>query len=188
MVQLDELKAIIEAQLKVSRMALRLLLILVPDDETDGDEFHERLRDWGLNTARWSDGEMPDEACQVLLADTWGDLGLWYRLSPVTLMASSLSQGHGGGDPYEPAALGSAVLYGPYVGRYLSTYSKFAAAGAARIVKDAEGLALALQQLLAPDQAAIMAAAGWELASAGAEATDRVINLLLDTLDTMGVN
>ena len=184
----DELKTILDAHRKVSRMALRLLLILVPDDETDGDEFLELLRREGFNTAVWSEGEVPDESCQVLLADTWGDLGLWYRLSSVTLMASSLTQGHGGGDPYEPAALGSAVLYGPHVGRHLAAYSRFAAAGAARIVKDAESLAAALQQLLAPDQAALMAAAGWELSSEGAEATDRVMNLVLDVLDALEVN
>jgi len=187
MVQRDELKTILDAHRKVSRMALRLLLIVVPDDETDGDEFLEILKQEGLNTAVWSEGDVPDETCQVLLADTWGELGLWYRLSPVTFMASSLTQGYGGADPYEPAALGSAILYGPHVGRHLSTYTRFAKAGAARIVKDAESLAAALQQLLAPHQAALMAGAGWEVASEGAEVTDRVIDLVLDTLDALEV-
>lgn len=185
MVQRNELKPILDAHRKASRMALRLLLILVPDDETDGDEFLDVLKDEGFSTAVWSDGEVPDETCQVLLADTWGELGLWYRLAPVTLMASSLTPGHGGSDPYEPAALGSAVLYGPHVGHYLSAYSRFAAAGAARIVKDADSLSAALQQLMAPDQAALMASAGWGLASEGAEVTDRVIDLVLDTLDAL---
>ncbi|UYV37128.1 3-deoxy-D-manno-octulosonic acid transferase [Rhodobacteraceae bacterium D3-12] len=185
MVQRSELEAILDCHRKVSRYALRLLLILVPDDETDGEEFLDVLKQRGFNTAVWSEGEVPDEACQVLLGDTWGDLGLWYRLSPVTFMASSLTPGHGGGDPYEPAALGSAVLYGPHVSRYLTTYSRFAKAGAARIVKDADSLSSALQNLLAPDQAAQMASAGWELASEGAEVTDRVVDLLLDTLDAL---
>lgn len=188
MVQSDELKIILEAHRKVSRMALRLLLILVPDDETDGSEFLEVLNKEGFNTAVWSKDEVPDETCQVLLADTWGDLGLWYRLAPITLMASSLTPGHGGGDPYEPAALGSAVLYGPHVGQHLATYSRFVTAGAARIVKDADSVAAALQQLLAPDQAALMAAAAWEVASEGAEVTDRVISLVLDTLDELEVS
>lgn len=188
MVQRNELEAILECHRKVSRYALRLLLILVPDDETDGEEFLDVLQEEGFNTAVWSEGEVPDEACQVLLGDTWGDLGLWYRLAPVTFMASSLTPGHGGGDPFEPAALGSAVLYGPHVSRYLTTYTKFAKAGAARIVKDADSLSSALQSLLAPDQAAQMASAGWELASEGAEVTDRVIDLLLDTLDALEVS
>lgn len=186
MVQKDELEMILEAHRKVSRYALRLLLVLVPDDETDGEEFRDILSDEGLRAAVWSEGEVPDESCQVLLADTWGDLGLWYRLAPVTFMASSLKPGYGGGDPYEPATLGSAVLYGPHVSRYLATYSRFAKAGAARIVKDADSLAAALQNLLAPDQAALMATTGWELVSEGAEVTDRMVDLVLDTFDTLG--
>lgn len=186
MVQGDELFHVLAAYREVSRMALRLLMILVPDDETDGPEFRRVLRDTGFRTAVWSEGEMPDETTQVLLADTWGEMGLWYRLAPVVFMASSLTPGHGGRDPYEPAALGSAILYGPNVGRYLAAYSRFAQAGAARIVKDSENLAAALLQCLAPDQAALMATAGWEVSSSGAEVTDRVIDLVHDTLDALG--
>ncbi|MDU8928060.1 glycosyltransferase N-terminal domain-containing protein [Alisedimentitalea sp. MJ-SS2] len=187
MVQPEELQVVIDAYREISRLALRLLLILVPDDETDGPEFLERLQQEQLQVAVWSEGDMPDETTQVLLADTWGEMGLWYRLAPVTFMASSLLQGLGGCDPYEPAALGSAVLYGPNVGRYLGAYSRLAGAGAARIVKDSDTLAQALQQCLSPDQAAIMAAAGWNVVSEGAEVTDRVIDLVHDTLDALGV-
>lgn len=186
MMQPDELREVMQAFRAVSRMALRLLLIVVPDDETDGPDFRDELTAAGFSVAVWSDGEMPDESTQILLADTWGEMGLWYRLAPVTFMGSSLTAGHGGRDPYEPAALGSAILYGPNVSRYLAAYSRFAAAGAARIVKDSESLAAAVQQCLAPDKAAAMAAAGWELATEGAEVTDKVIDLVNDTLDALG--
>ncbi|MDQ2089545.1 3-deoxy-D-manno-octulosonic acid transferase [Marimonas arenosa] len=188
MAQRDEMFQVLAAHREVSRMVVRLLLILVPDDETDGPEFRDMLRDTGFRTAVWSEGEMPDETTQILLADTWGEIGLWYRLAPVTFMASSLVPGHGGRDPYEPAALGSAILYGPNVGNYLAAYSRFAAAGAARIVKDSKSLTAALQQCLAPDQAALMASAGWEVASQGAEVTDRVVDLVHDTLDALGAD
>ncbi|MDQ2094407.1 3-deoxy-D-manno-octulosonic acid transferase [Rhodalgimonas zhirmunskyi] len=188
MAQREELDIIIEAHRQVSRIALRLLLILVPDDESDGVEFAEVLEERGMRTAVWSEGDLPDETTQVLLADTYGEMGLWYRLAPVTLMAKSLTPQGQGGDPYEPAALGSAILYGPNVSRYLSTYSRFAAAGAAKIVNDTAGLAGALELLLAPERAAAMAAAGWELSSEGAEVTDRVIDLVHDTLDALGVD
>ena len=178
MTQKDEIFHVLAAHRELSRLALRLLMILVPDDETEGREFRQMLHDTGFRTAVWSEGEMPDETTQILLADTRGEMGLWYRLAPVTFMGSSLMPGHGGRDPYEPAALGSAILYGPNVGRYLAAYSRFAAAGAARIVKDSESLAAAVQQCLAPDKAAQMATAGWEVASEGAEVTDRVIDLV----------
>jgi len=186
MVQRDEVFQVLAAYREVSRLALRLLLILVPDDETEGPDFRQVLKDTGFRAAVRSQGEMPDETTQILLADTRGEMGLWYRLAPVTFMASSLTSGHGGRDPYEPAALGSAILYGPNVGRYLGAYSRFAQAGAARIVKDSESLAAALQHCLAPDQAALMAAAGWEVASSGAEVTDKVVELVHDRLDVLG--
>ena len=188
MVQPGELSEVIEAHHLASRLALRLLMILVPDDETDGPDVLAALERRGMSVAVWSRGDVPDENTQVLLADTWGEMGLWYRLAPVSFMASSIAQGHGGRDPYEPAALGSAVLYGPNVGRYLAAYSRLANAGAARIVKDAKSLAAALQQCLQPDHAAQMAAAGWEVSSEGAEVTDKVIELVHDTLDVLGAD
>ncbi|MDX1781320.1 MAG: glycosyltransferase N-terminal domain-containing protein [Thalassovita sp.] len=183
MVQREEIDTVTRAHRSSMRFAHRQLLILVPDDETMGPRYARRLRDEGWVIAEWSKGEYPEEATQILLADTRGDMGLWYRLAPITLMGSSLVSGYGGRDPYEPAALGSAILYGPNVSRYLSAYSRFAAAGAARIVKDADTLAHAISQLSAPDQAAAMAHAAWEVSSSGAEVTDALIELIQDELD-----
>lgn len=186
MLQPDELPIVTEAHRTAQRMAHRLLLIIVPDDETLGGSFASALDDEGWRVARWSKGEIPGENTQILLADTRGDLGLWYRVAPVTLMGSSLIPGHGGRDPYEPAALGSAILYGPNVGRHLAPYSRFASAGGARIVRDTHTLAAAVSRVIAPDQAASMAHAAWQVMSDGAEVTDRLIDLIQDTLDVTG--
>lgn len=185
MVQVEELEVVTNAHRRASRYAPRFLMILVPDDESDGPEMLRRLRADGWRVSVWSEGEGPTETTQILLADTRGEMGLWYRLAPITFMASSLVGGAGGRDPYEPAALGSAVLYGPNIGRYLGAYSRFAAQGAARIVRDAETLAAALGRLMAPDQTATMAAAAWGVATEGAEVTDQVLDLVQDTLDLM---
>ena len=183
MVQPGEVETVLRAHRATARLSHRLLLILVPDDPGTGGCFAAALERAGLRHARWSDGVQPDENTQVLLADTRGEMGLWYRLAPVTLMASSLEPGHGGRDPYEPAALGSAVLYGPNVGRHLESYSRLAGAAAARIVRDAETLSSALGELVAPDRAAAMAQAAWDIVSEGADVTDRLVDLVLDTLD-----
>ncbi|MCG7495152.1 3-deoxy-D-manno-octulosonic acid transferase [Thalassobius sp. Cn5-15] len=183
MAQMDELGMIGQAHKAALRLSHRQLLILVPDNPEDGSQMADRLRRWGWRLAIWSEGQQPDEDTQILLADTYGEMGLWYRLAPVTFMGSSLVPGFGGRDPYEPAALGSAILYGPNVGRYLSAYSRFVAAGAARIVKDADSLASALATLSAAEQVAAMAHAGWDVSSAGAEVTDEVIEMIHDALD-----
>ena len=109
--------------------------------------------------------------------------GLWYRLSPVTFMAGSLRRGMKGHDPFEPATLGSAVLYGPFVAHHLPAYSRLAQAGAARLIRDSDSLAQGLSRILAPDQAATMATAAWDVATEGAEMTDRVADWVAETLD-----
>jgi 3-deoxy-D-manno-octulosonic-acid transferase len=185
MAQIDELAVILDAHRQVSRQAHRSLLVLVPDDEADSPGFQAKLEEGGWRHVLWSQGALPEETTQVLLADTHGEMGLWYRVAQSTLMGSSLNAGQWGRDPNEPAAHGSAILYGPNVRRYLSSYSRYAEAGAARIVKDADSLAGAVLSLIPPDQSAAMAHAAWEVASEGAGVTDQILDLVQDTLDAL---
>ncbi len=69
------------------------------------------------------------------------------------------------------------------MGRHLPSYSRLAEAGAARIVNDVDSLTSAVSQLIAPDRAAAMAHAGWDIVSAGAAMTDMVVDLVLDRID-----
>lgn len=183
MVQPEELPLVTAAHRIALRSAHRRLLILVPDDIRQGDAMTQTLRDEGWRVAQWGQGERPDETSQIILADTRGEMGLWYRLAPVTFMASSMQEHHTGQDPFEPAALGSAILSGPHVSRYATTYDRLSSAGAARMVRDAESLAAGVSFLTAPDQAAAMAHAAWEVTTAGAEVTDAVMDLVQDMLD-----
>lgn len=185
MAQRDELPTLLEAHRAVSKLAHRALLVLVPDDISQAETFQTRLKADNWRFATWSEGQLPEEATQILLADTKGELGLWYLLASVTFMGSSLYPGQTGRDPNEPAAHGSAILYGPNVSRYLTGYSRYAEAGAARIVRDAGTLAAAVQQLIAPDQSASMAHAAWDVASQGAAVTDQILDLIQDTLDVL---
>ena len=69
--------------------------------------------------------------------------------------------------------------------RYLDSYSRFAEAGAARIVRDANTLASAVSRLIAPDKSAAMAHAAWEVASRSAALTDRIADLVHDRFDRL---
>lgn len=186
MVQPDELTLITAAHRAALGMAHRLLLVLVPDDDRLGGSFASALDDEGWRVAHWSRGELPSETTQVVLADRRAARALWYRLAPVTLMGSSLVPGSEGHDPSEPAALGSAILYGPNVSRHMAIYSRLAAAGAARIVRDVPTLQASVIRTIAPDAAASMANAAWDVMSAGADVTDRLIDLIQDRLDMAG--
>lgn len=181
----DEVDVILHAHARASRLAHRLLLFLVPDDSRHQHAIAAQVDAAGFRVCHWDAGEMPDENTQIILAPGPEELGLWYRLAPLAFIGGSLVPGRQGHDPLEAAALGSAILYGPVVGRHLSSYSRLAEAGAARIVKDADTLAAAVSQLIAPDRAAAMAHAGWDIISAGAAMTDQVVDLVLDRLDRM---
>ena len=185
MAQPEEMATILTAHDKVSKLAHRALLVVVPDDVNQAETFRRQLEEGKWRFAIWSEGEMPEETTQVLLADTRGELGLWYLLASVTMMCSSLYPGQTGRDPNEPAAHGSAILYGPNVSRYLSGYTRYAEAGAARIVRDADTLAAAVQLLISPDQSATMAHAAWDVASQGAAVTDKILDLIQDALDVL---
>ncbi len=179
----DEIEVVLDAQNAINRMAHRALLIVVPDDPDNSRAFHVALNRRGWRYITWSEGELPDESTRVILANTRGELGLWYRIAPISFMGGSLSQGAAGNDPNEPAAHGSAILYGPNIRDFLRVYKPFAEAGAARIVRDAETLAGAVQQLIPPDQSAAMAHAAWDVATQGARVTDRLFDAIQDLLD-----
>lgn len=184
----SELSPILAAHRAMLRLSHRLLLILVPADPADADMFYQTCKESGWRVSNWDDGAFPDDKTRILLSGDPRELGLWYRVAPVTFLGSSLLPKLGGQNPFEPAALGSAVLYGPSIRNHLDAYSRLADAGAARIVRDVDSLVSALGQVLAPDIAARMAHAGWEVTSQGAEVSDQIIALLQETLDTSEAN
>lgn len=182
-VQPEELSVVLAAHRRALRLAHRLLLILMPADELKAEAVMAQAREEEFRAQDWAEGGELDESIQILVADDPADRGLFYRVAPISFLGSSLIAGKAGCDPFEPAALGSAVLYGPKVGQYLPSYTRLANAGAARIVNDAAALGIAISRLVAPDQAATMAHGGWEVTSQGAALTDKVIDLIQDALD-----
>jgi 3-deoxy-D-manno-octulosonic-acid transferase len=179
----EELGTVLTAHRQALRLSHRLLLVLMPADPSLVHAFAKRLEDQDFRVLRWGDAGYPDSSTQVMLTDDPAEIGLFYRLAPVSFLGSSLTNGPGGCDPFEAAALGSAILYGPKVRRFLPSYTRLATEGAARIVNDATALGTAVSRLIAPDQTAVMAHAGWDVISRGAALTDKVIDLVQDTLD-----
>lgn len=179
----EEEDAVIAAHRTAGRLAHRLLLILVPSSPGRGPALAAALTDEGFTVALRSVEGEPDAATEVFVADSEGDLGLWYRLAPVTYMGGTLHPGAGGGrSPLEPAALGSAILHGPETGPNAPVYGRFWSADAARGVSGAAGLGEALSELLSPDRAAALAHAAWRVSTGGADMTERVMALVAEAL------
>jgi len=173
---------ILEAvQRHVSRISHRLMLVLEPEDESRGEALAMRLEKAGWRIALRSRGDEPDGETQICITDDHDEHGLWLRLAPVCFLGGTLSSG-ATVNPMEPAALGSAILHGPHTGEHLETCLQLDNAGAARLVLDQEGLARAIEAMLAPHKAAAMANAAWEYHSSTSLATGRICDLLLEAL------
>lgn len=182
-IDLDEAKLVEAAHRFASRHSHRLLLIVVPTRPEDGPAIAEVFANAGWNTGLRTVGDEPDEDIQVYVADTDGEMGLWYRLAPISFIGETL-EGHGGGhDPYEAAALGSAVIHGPSTRRHEAVFDRMGRVGAARKVTNATELGEAVAELLAPDKSAAMAHRAWEISSEGAEVADRALVLISKLMD-----
>ena len=181
-VTLEDLPAIHAAHQYAARLSHRLLLILAPATPEAGPEIAAWMDKAGWTVGLRSDSDEPEPETQVYVADGEGELGLWYRLAPITFVARSLMPNGGAGNPFEPAALGSAVLHGPHVGLHGPRFDRLSRAGASRLVRNASELGMAVQTLLAPDKTAAMAEAAWRVTSEGAEASDKVLSALVTTL------
>lgn len=181
-----ELPHVIEAHARALQMAHRLLLILVPQDAGLAPALAEKLeadRNWRVALRRAEQDPAPET--EVLIGEA-AEYGLWYRLAPVTFLGGSLEGEGCARNPMEPAALGSAILYGPRAGEFGSAFGRLGAARAARMVASGGDLAEALSDLLSPDRAARQAAAAWDLASDGTAATEAVLLIIRGILEGEG--
>lgn len=152
------------------------LLILAPRHPRRAPAIAALIAARGLSYATRSAGEMPGTAA-VYLADTLGEMTLWYGMAGATVIGGSFGDA-GGHTPYEPAAQGSALLHGPSVANFSESFGALDAAGAAIAVADGAGLTAALCTMTPQDQARLGAAAQVVLSADNAQ-------ILLEALDKL---
>jgi 3-deoxy-D-manno-octulosonic-acid transferase len=179
----DEEAAVLAAHHAALAQSHRALLFLAPRGPDRIDPLAEAIEASGLVVARRSWDEDPTDEVQVMLTDGPTEMGLWYRLAPVTYLGGTLS----GDDtaarhPFEPAALGSAIVHGPHTDRHATEWQQLGGAGAARQVADAEGLATAIAELSQPDLIATLASNAWTVSTGGADVTMRICAPVLDAI------
>lgn len=170
------------AHRKANRSAHRLLLLVLPRSPDEAEEIAERMEGEGWQVARRSRDQEPDADVQIYVADTPDESGLWYRLAPVSFMGGTLHPDSTPADPFAPAALGSAVLHGPFTGDAPWRYQRLDAQSASVLVRNAEELGEAIITLLAPDKAASLAQAGWAVTTESAHVVERLVDLMEERL------
>ena len=125
----------------------RFVTIIVPRHPERGRAIAELLRGQGLHVGQRSQGAMPNPSMDVYVADTLGELGTFYSLSPVAFIGGSLVP-KGGQNPIEAIRLGAAVITGPHWANFGDAYWALLRQRAAIQIESAEDLARAVCSLL----------------------------------------
>jgi 3-deoxy-D-manno-octulosonic-acid transferase len=143
-----EEEILIETQRTLARLFPSLLMVIVPRHPDRGAGIAQLVAAAGLNAALRSRQELPGATTDIYIADTMGELGLFYRLAGIVFMGGSLVE-HGGQNPIEAVKLGAAILHGPHVFNFSDVYEALDRAGGARAAGNPETLVRQLGQLLA---------------------------------------
>jgi 3-deoxy-D-manno-octulosonic-acid transferase len=139
----------------------------------------------GLMVAQRSAGEPIGDGTDIYLADTLGELGLFYRLAGIAFVGGSIAR-KGGHNPLEAALLDCAILHGPDMGNCAAMARGLAAAGATITVSDGPSLAAAVGRLIAdPVERAARAAAAAGVAAHNRDVLDAVMARLAPWLDRL---
>lgn len=125
-----------------------LLTIVVPRHPARADELAQEIGAMGLRLVRRSSGEPVATDTDILLGDTIGEMGLYLRLTEIAFVGRSLTS-TGGQNPLEPAMLDTAILAGCNVQNFREAYKNLIDAGGAKLVRDRNMLAGAVNYLLA---------------------------------------
>lgn len=125
-----------------------LLTIIVPRHPQRGTEIKERLEnELKLKTALRSADEPLEKSTEIYIADTIGELGIWYGLSELVFIGGSLIP-HGGQNFIEPSRLRDAVIVGPHMHNFTDAMNRAKKADAIIQVNDVVELEETVIQLL----------------------------------------
>ena len=167
-----EEEILIEAHKTLAGFFPGLLTVIVPRHPDRGEAVARLISASGLRAGLRSREEQPSATTDIYVADTMGELGLFYRLAPIVFMGGSLVE-HGGQNPIEAIKLGASVVHGPHVFNFSDVYEALDAAGGARRADTQEALVKQLGQLLADPR----------VRDAALAASERVVEQLGGALD-----
>ncbi|MDF2366943.1 hypothetical protein, partial [Sneathiella sp.] len=152
-----------------------LLTLIVPRHPERGGEVAKLAAELGIAAARRSEGAEIGAKTPVYIADTIGELGLFYRLSQIVYIGGSLVP-TGGQNPLEAARLDCALLHGPHMENFADVMQSFEEHEASLTVTDAETLAKTVGDLMGdPARRDELAARAGKVVSGGTETLQKTL-------------
>ena len=174
-------KPVLAAHKEVIAKHPNALLILAPRHPQRGASLLAAARAYGFIVAQRSTGEPLTPETQIYLADTLGELGVFYSLAPVAFIGGSFGD-EGGHNPYEPASCGTAILSGAKVKNFAEAYAELSKVGAAKLFDDPLTLGHQINALLVSDQTRAMGNAGLAYMKASKGSVSTTVSLIEDLL------
>ena len=180
-----EEEVVADAHATVAKTVPRMLTIVAPRHPVRGPSIAEMLRSKGLRVSRRAAGEPIGPETDIYLADTMGELGVFFRLAGIAFIGGSLVP-KGGHNPFEAARLDCAVLHGPDMRNCAVMAAALDTAGASLRVDTATELAAAVTRLFNdPGERAARAKAAARATADNAGALDAVLDRLAPWLDSL---
>lgn len=124
-----------------------LLTIIAPRHPDRGEKIANLLAGEGFQVALRSRQEPIAETTAIYVADTLGELGIFYRIAEIVFMGGSLVP-HGGQNPLEPARLDCALITGPHTHNFVAICAELEAKQALIRVQDVRELTVRVSELL----------------------------------------
>ena len=125
----------------------RAVLLVVPRHPHEGRKMLCRFRAVGLRAVLRSTSRQIEGSLQVYIADTIGELGLWYRVARIVLVGGTLIA-HGGHNPLEAARLCCAIVVGPHTSNFQQIAEDMRAEKALVSLHSTRELGATIQRLL----------------------------------------
>lgn len=139
---------------KIARMHKRLkekfpdlLTIIAPRHPHRGPEIMEAIHETGLTASLRSENGKITPQTDIYVANTVGELGIWYDIASLVFIGGSLIP-HGGQNFIEPSRVRDAVIVGPHMFNFTDAMNRAKKADAVIQVNDIEELEETVTQLL----------------------------------------
>jgi 3-deoxy-D-manno-octulosonic-acid transferase len=174
-----------EADRIIRKRYPNLLTIIVPRHPSRGASIQKDIAAGGFNVSRRAASDSIAAGDEIHVADTLGELGLFYRVAGITFIGGTMDS-HGGHNPLEAAQLDCAILHGPDMANFATVSAQLAAAKATKTITDPISLAREVLGLLDHrDKRAAAANAAARVAESNATVVDHVLEELQPFLDAL---
>jgi 3-deoxy-D-manno-octulosonic-acid transferase len=160
---------------RLQRKHPNLLTMIAPRHPVRGNQIARHLRKLGARIAQRSKNEPITLDTNIYLADTMGEMGLFFRLCKIVFMGKSFIK-KGGQNPLEAAKLKCTILHGPHMWNFQEIREQLFLSGGAVEVADEAALADALSDLIEnPNKALQIAQKAYDYAQSEARVLDALI-------------